>query len=206
MYPDEYDIYDQATEGAMKKNYAGKKAKPDFGSTQQDGPGGKSNQAAPMNWKVPNFSNETEILDRFYDQDKENLRGLQRYQQMQRREERELDRFLERQALDYYKYQKERPKNRKEGKSNKTLRTVLAENYQAFVYKFKERAEKRFPHTSYGQDKNSETFKKSFPSSYKRHFFKLVKNILVAGKGANPKINRKGCNLLMANGARQSTL
>ena len=30
MYPDEYDIYDQAAEGAMKTNFAGKKAKGDF--------------------------------------------------------------------------------------------------------------------------------------------------------------------------------
>jgi hypothetical protein len=25
MYPDEYDVYDQAAETSMKKNYAGKK-------------------------------------------------------------------------------------------------------------------------------------------------------------------------------------
>lgn len=43
-------------------------------------------------------------------------------------------------------------------------------------------AEKMFPHLSYGQDKNSETFKKSFPLSYKRHFFKLVKTIIINKK------------------------
>lgn len=123
-----------------------------------------------------------------------------------------MDRFLEDQALEYYSYQKGRARDRKDGKSSKTLRTVLAESYQAFLREFNKPisrdspvtlAEQRFPHTAYGQDKNSETFKKSFPSSYKRHFFKLVKNIIVPPGKGHAKINKKGSNLLMATGARQ---
>jgi hypothetical protein len=89
-----------------------------------------------MNWKVPNFSNEEDILNRFYDQDKENLRGLERYNEREKKDERQLDRFLEKQALDYYRYQKGRARDKKEGRSSKTLRTVLAECYQEFVKKF----------------------------------------------------------------------
>jgi hypothetical protein len=66
-------------------------------------------------------------------------------------------------------------------------------------------AETRFPHTSYGQNKNSETFKKSYPNSYKRHFFKLVKNIIIA-KNGRKAVNKKGVSLLMTTGNRQSGL
>jgi len=61
----------------------------------------------------------------------------------------------------------------------------------------------RFPHTAYGQDKNSETFKKSFPLSYKRYFFKLVKNI-ITGKTGKKSINKNPVSLLMTSGARQA--
>jgi hypothetical protein len=66
-------------------------------------------------------------------------------------------------------------------------------------------AEQRFPHTSYGQDKNSETFKKSFPLSYKRYFFKLVKNIIISNKpGKGKVVCPKPPSLTMAVGARSS--
>ena len=44
-------------------------------------------------------------------------------------------------------------------------------------------ADDRFPHTAYGQNKESATFKKSYPISYKNYFFKLVKNIIKAKTG-----------------------
>ena len=55
-----------------------------------------------MNWKVPNFDNEENIMNRFNDQDKENLRGLQRAMEKERADERKMDKFLEKQALNYY--------------------------------------------------------------------------------------------------------
>lgn len=66
-------------------------------------------------------------------------------------------------------------------------------------------ADKRFPHTAYGQDKNSDTFKKSYPASYKNYFFKLVKNIIKSKKGGGRQIRTKPVSLVQTVGARQST-
>lgn len=65
-------------------------------------------------------------------------------------------------------------------------------------------ASERFPHTAYGQDKNSETFKKSFPFSYKLYFFKLVKNIIISKKTGKKTVNKNPVSLLMTTGARQA--
>jgi hypothetical protein len=64
-------------------------------------------------------------------------------------------------------------------------------------------AKARFPHTAYGQDRESETFKKSYPISYKNYFFKLVKNIIRAKTGKT--IRRNPVSLLSTAGAREST-
>jgi hypothetical protein len=69
--------------------------------------------------------------------------------------------------------------NRKNGQERKTLRSILAENYLKMIKVHGDTAKARFPHLAYGQDPNSETFKKSFPASFKRYFFKLVKSIII---------------------------
>lgn len=51
------------------------------------------------------------------------------------------------------------------------------------VNDFKELATERFPHVTYGTKKNSETFKKSFPLSFKNYFFHLVKSHFKQNKG-----------------------
>jgi len=89
-------------------------------------------------------------------------------------------------------------------KEKKTLRTVLAENFQKLIAKYDKMALERFPHTAYGQKKDSDTYKKSFPQSYKRYFFKLVKNIISDKKGKKT-INKRPVSLLMTAGAKQST-
>ena len=94
--------------------------------------------------------------------------------------------------------------NRHTMKDKKTLRTVLAENFQEVVKAHGKVAEARFPHTSYGQDPESETFKKSFPLSYKRYFFRLVKNIIM-GKSGKKTIIKSPPSLLMTIGARTTT-
>lgn len=72
-----------------------------------------------------------------------------------------------------------------------------------------ELAEQRFPHTAYGQNKESATFKKSYPISYKNYFFKLVKNIIKANKTKSGKlavtIRRNPVSLLATAGGREST-
>ena len=78
---------------------------------------------------------------------------------MEKKKEVELENFIKKQAIEYHDYMSKRQK----GEEKKTLRTELAENFQAMIKKFPKLAGARFPHTAYGQDKNSETFKKSFP-------------------------------------------
>jgi len=59
----------------------------------------------------------------------------------------------------------------------------LSDNYQAMLKEHGDIARARFRHIAYGQNPNSETFKKSYPESYKRYFFKLVKNIITTKNG-----------------------
>lgn len=65
-------------------------------------------------------------------------------------------------------------------------------------------AKERFPHISYGQDPNSKTFKKSFPLSFKRYFFRLVKSIIVGGRGK--KLLSKPLSLTLTVGAKEPKL
>ena len=90
------------------------------------------------------------------------------------------------------------------GKSCDTLRNVLAANYQLMIKKNPVTGPERFPHVAYGQDKNSATYRKSFPLSYKRYFFKLVKNIIRNGKKIS--INKRPVSMLMTTGARPNGL
>jgi cell division protein FtsI/penicillin-binding protein 2 len=96
---------------------------------------------------------------------------------------------------------------RAKGEENSTLRQVLANNYNTLIdhKEYGKLAKKRFPHVTYGQDKNSITFKKSFPSSYKVYFFKLVKNI-IKKKNGKRTINRFPTSLTITGGTRQATL
>jgi len=81
--------------------------------------------------------------------------------------------------------------------SKQTLRSVLSSNYQLLLQQHP-LALSRFPHPTYGISPSTP----SFPPSYKRYFFKLVKNIIISkGKKA---INKKPVSLLITNGNRQS--
>jgi hypothetical protein len=81
---------------------------------------------------------------------------------------------------------------------------MLANYYQEMIKIHGEVAKKRFPHIAYGQDPNSETFKKSYPSSFKRYFFKLVKNIII-NKG-NKVLCKRPAALVMTVGAREAKI
>ena len=90
------------------------------------------------------------------------------------------------------------------GKKPETLRSTLANFYQKIVKMHGDVAKRRFPHVAYGQDPNSETFKKSFPQSFKIYFFKLVKSIITTKKGR--VYCKKPGSMIMAVGARESKL
>jgi hypothetical protein len=89
-----------------------------------------------------------------------------------------------------------------------TLREQLAKNYQELITnkKLKAAAKKRFPHITYGEARNKEPGKvsKSFPAGYKRYFFKLVKNIIIAANGKKT-FAKVPASLVMTVGAREVT-
>ena len=112
-------------------------------------------------------------------------------------------------AMDYHTYMSDR--TNKKNTDKKTLRVKLAEYYHDMVNPSKQRKEfvdkvkERFPHITYGQDVKSETFKKSFPASFKRYFFKLVKNIIISNKtkkGDKPVFPKQPPSLKMTVGGR----
>lgn len=109
-----------------------------------------------------------------------------------------MEKFIKRQAIQYHTYMSNRDK-----KEKLTLRAVLARNYHELLTNFENLTKDRFPHTSYGQDVNSETYKKSFPLTYKQYFFKLVKNIIITEKGGKgKKVSRAPLNCIMTIGSR----
>jgi len=63
-------------------------------------------------------------------------------------------------------------------------------------------AHKRFPHITYGEAKGQGS--KSFPASYKRYFFKLVKGIIIAANGKKT-FAKVPPSLVMTVGAREVT-
>lgn len=60
----------------------------------------------------------------------------------------ELEKEIKQQAFNYLIYMQKRER----GEEKKTLRTILADNYQALITKFGKLVHERFPHISYGQD------------------------------------------------------
>jgi hypothetical protein len=65
----------------------------------------------------------------------------------------------------------------------KTVRDYLSSIYWDMVKQFPKQTHLRFPHMTYGTKKDSETYKKSFPMTFKRYFFKLLKSFVRTDKG-----------------------
>ena len=133
LYPQEYDLYDQAMEHSLKKNFTME--------TGQFEPGG-----ADRVWKVPDFSNEDKIIQEFKKRDMYDKKDFERHIKEQAKKEMALEKFLHEQAFKYQDYMK----NRNQGGQRKTLRTILAEYYQDLIKAHGELAKKRFPHVAYG--------------------------------------------------------
>lgn len=127
------------------------------------------------------------------------------YREMLKDEQR-VETYMIESAMDYHTYMSSRSKQSK-GEKRETLRQKLAQYYNALISdeEMGSLAKQRFPHISYGQDPESETFKKSYPSSFKRYFFKLVKNIIINKKTGQKKIPKNPPTLKMTVGARHNT-
>ena len=116
-----------------------------------------------------------------------------------------LEKYLSDKAYAYHDGMAKRGKMLP-GSEKKTLRTTLAANYHEMIKEHGEVAKQRFPHISYGQDVNSETFKQSYPSSFKRYFFQLVKAIIISKKTRGKKMQQFPVTLTMLAPSREPTL
>lgn len=67
--------------------------------------------------------------------------------------------------------------------------------------KFPDITKERFPHITYGTKKESETYKKSYPLSFKIYFFRLVKSHFKQQKGVK-RMRNPAPTFLLAGGKR----
>lgn len=61
--------------------------------------------------------------------------------------------------------------------------------------------DERFPHYTYGTKKSSDTYKKSFPSSFKRYFFKTLKSFVKTERGVK-RLKNAPPTFMVAGGKR----
>jgi hypothetical protein len=63
------------------------------------------------------------------------------------------------------------------------VREFVSEVYHNISKKYTEIVKTRFPHVTFGQDPESNTYKKSYPLNFKSYFFKLVRSYFAEKKG-----------------------
>jgi len=187
MYPEEYDLYDQQLEKGLKKNFKNSK-----------------DVVTDHKAKIHDAKTDLYILEQFRKRDLVSKNIEERERQQHLEQEMKLEKFIQNQAISYHSYMASR-QNKKKEDTGLTLRAVLSFNYQEILANFPELTKERFPHITYGQDVSSETFQKSFPQSYKRYFFRLVKGIIVNSKNKKV-INKNPVSCIMTGASRGSTL
>ena len=170
-FPEEYDLYDEAEDKLCK-------------------------HMGEAGIKQPDFSAGKTLREKFKALDDKDLYYLKREITAKRREERNLEKFLINHALAYLEQQKQRLKGQ-----TSTVRLFVSDVYHKMVKEFKGLATERFPHTSYGTKKGSETWKKSYPQSFKTYFFHLVKSYFKQKKGLK-RMKNPAPTFLLSGGKR----
>lgn len=182
-YPEEYQLFDDATEKAFKKNFA-------------------KNPHVP---KMPDFEAQANQLEYFKQNDDAVYKGAQRVKHQAVRKEQQLERFLQQKALEYNEWKNKRAKAEPDSKDKRTQRDYLAEIYKEMVEEHGEVAHKRFPYNPahvFGADiKKSDTMAKSYPLEFKNYFYKLVNAHIQLGKG-KVKFSKMPPSMIMMVGAR----
>lgn len=180
-YPEEYQLFDDATEKAFKKNFVKERYVP----------------------KVPDPDAEAKQLEYFQQKDEAEHQGALRVRGQEVKKIQALERFLQQKALEYNEWRKKRGNAAPEDK--RTQRDYLAEIYAEMLKEHGEVAKARFPHHAhlvFGADiKQSETMAKSYPTEFKNYFYKLVNACVQVGKG-KVKFAKVPPSLLMMVGAR----
>jgi len=170
-FPEEYDLYDEKEDKLCK-------------------------HMGEAGIKQPDFSAGKTLREQFKTLDDKDLYYLKREISSKRRDERNLEKFLINHALAYLEQQKQRLKGQ-----TTTVRLFVSDVYHKMVKEFKNLANERFPHTSYGTKKGSETWKKSYPQSFKNYFFHLVKSYFKQKKGLK-RMNNPAPTFLLSGGKR----
>jgi len=83
FYPEEYDIYDKALEGSLKKNFT---KEPNLWVDEN----GKK-----LPWKIPNFSNEQTVIENFKKNDLHEKKGYEMVMRQEAAKEMKLERFIQ---------------------------------------------------------------------------------------------------------------
>lgn len=189
-HPEEYDIRAEAVEYSLKKNFDG--------------------HAAPKGeavWKVPDFSREKEMIDNFRARDTYARTEAVHRKAAEAAAMEGLEQFLRDKAIEYHNKMSKRGNMTATKATEKTLRQTLVDYYQEliknetpftvgkFSVKFNEVAARRFPLITYGEAKDSS--KHSYPPSFKRYFFRLVKAVIVSRKTGRKELQRRPVTLTM---------
>lgn len=78
----------------------------------------------------------------------------------------------------------------------------MSKVYHRVAEEFKDLINKRFPFHAYGQDKKSDTYKKSYPSSFKKYFFGLVKSFVKSKRGQYKRVKNAPPTFILAGGRK----
>lgn len=113
-YPEEYDIYDGAAEGSLKKNFGGDVVVPGSGD---------------FAWKRPDFSREAEIIQDFQVRDNFDRKRAREEKQNEAAAMQALEDWLAQKAMEYHTYMDKRSKLLIKDSERETLRTKLAGFY-----------------------------------------------------------------------------
>lgn len=204
-YPDEYQVFDDAKEKDMKSNFVP-------ASISQ--PNGKYEGKHPDEGKY--WDDQKNMLTKFYRKDDRDYESDEHDRKRLLKKEKALEAFMTAAAIKYTEWRKAR-----EDKSaaavdpnlKKTQRRYIAEVYQRLMNTkgdnktdaaATEAAKKRFPHPMhliFGYDaKQTETIKQSYPETFKRYFFRMVKAIVKINN--KTVLLKKPSPMIMAVGAK----
>ena len=74
--------------------------------------------------------------------------------------------------------------------------------YHKVSKEFKQLVDKRFPFHAYGMKKDSETYKKSYPSSFKKYFFSIVKQFVKTQRGQMKRVRHAPPTFILPGGRK----
>lgn len=136
------------------------------------------------------------MREKFKVEDGRELYDFRRKLANRRAEEKRVEEFLISQALQYLEEKKKRLRGERT-----TIRQFVSNVYHKMVNSYPDITKERFPHITYGTNKESETYKKSYPQSFKIYFFRLVKGYFMHQRGLK-RIKNPAPTFILSGGKR----